>query len=116
MFRVLALLASGPGFPEGDVAQGLELSVELTAQSQIAPAMDGFRARRFWPDREDWQGAMEWLETTWALRNERSPDEPLWELDMRVVRPGDYITLRRPDGGDAVFRIVSVEAAEAPRE
>jgi hypothetical protein len=116
MFRVLALLANGPGFPEGDVAQGIELSVELTGQSQITPAiaMDGFRARRFWPDREDWQGALEWLETGWALRNERSLDEPLWELDVRTVRPGEYITLRRPDGGDAVFRIVSVEVVEPP--
>jgi hypothetical protein len=51
------------------------------------------------------------LETGWALRNERSPDEPLWELDVRVLRPGEYITLRRPDGADAVFRVVSVEPA-----
>jgi hypothetical protein len=100
MFRVLALLASGPGFPEGDLAQGLELSVRLTGQGQIDPsaAPDELQARRFWPDREDWQGALEWLETGWAL-------------DVRVVRPGDYITLRRPDGGDAVFRIVGVEPA-----
>jgi hypothetical protein len=111
MFRVMALLASGPGFPEGDVAQGLELSVRLTGQGQIDPsaARDEFHARRFWPDRDDWQGALEWLETGWALRNHRSPDEPLWELDVRNVRPGDYITLRRPEGGDAIFRIVSVE-------
>lgn len=107
----MALLASGPGFPEGDVAQGLELAVALTVQGQIESGgtPEGFRARRFWPDREDWQGAFEWLETGWALRNERSPDEPLWELDVRSVRPGDYVTLRRPDGADAVFRIVSVE-------
>jgi len=111
MFRVLALLASGPGFPEGDLGQGLALAVRLTGQGQIDPAgaTEAFRARRFWPDREDWQGAIEWLETGWALRNERSADEPLWELDLRTVRPGDYITLRRPDGADAVFRIVSVD-------
>jgi hypothetical protein len=113
MHRVMALLASGPGFPEGDVAQGLEMAVALNAQGQIEPdaERESFRARRFWPDREDWQGAMERLETGWALRSERSPDEPLWELDIRVVRPGDYLTLRRPDGADAVFRIVSVEPA-----
>jgi hypothetical protein len=113
MFRVMALLASGPGFPEGDVAQGLALSVRLTGQGQIDPsgAHDEFNARRFWPDRDDWQGAMEWLETGWALRHHSSADEPLWELDVRTVRPGDYITLRRPEGGDAIFRIVSVEPA-----
>jgi hypothetical protein len=44
------------------------------------------------------------------MRNERGPDEPLWEIEVRVVRPGDYITLRRPDGANAVFRIVSVDA------
>jgi hypothetical protein len=113
MFRVMALLASAPGFPEGDVAQGIELAVALNAQGQIDPAAvgDGFPARRFWPDREDWQGAIEWLDTGWAMRNERGPDEPLWEIEVRVVRPGDYITLRRPDGANAVFRIVSVDAA-----
>jgi len=111
MFRVMALLASGPGFPEGDVAQGLDLVVPLTGQSQIDVAAAGCQVRRFWPDREDWQGTLEWLETNWALRDERSADAPLWELDVRVVRPGDYMTLRRPDGGDVVFRIVSVEPA-----
>jgi hypothetical protein len=113
MHRVMALLASGPGFPEGDVAQGLELAVALNVQGQIEPdaEREHFHARRFWADREDWQGALEWLETGWALRNVRSPDEPLWELDVRSVRPGDYLTLRRPDGADAIFRIVSVEPA-----
>jgi hypothetical protein len=113
MFRVMALLANAPGFPEGDVAQGIELAVALNGQGQIDPgaAGEGFRARRFWPDREDWQGAIEWLDTGWAMRNERGPDEPLWEIELRVVRPGDYITLRRPDGANAVFRIVSVDAA-----
>jgi hypothetical protein len=109
----LALLASGPGFPEGDLGQGLRLSVRLTGQGQIDPsgAPGEFRALRFWPDREDWQGALEWLDTGWAVRNDRGPDEPLWELGVRAVRPGDYITLHRPEGGDAIFRIVSVELA-----
>jgi hypothetical protein len=111
MFRVIALLASGPGCPEGDVTQGIEMAVDLTVQSQLDPSAgpDGMGARRFWSDREDWQGTLERLETGWALRNISSPDEPLWELDVRTVRPGEYITLRRPDGADAVFRIVSVE-------
>jgi hypothetical protein len=114
MFRVMALLASGPGFPEGDVAQGVELAVRLTPQGQIDPAAaaEGFRVRRFWADREDWQGALEYLDEGWALRNDRSADEPLWAIELRLLRPGDYITLRRPDGDDAVFRIVSVEPAE----
>ncbi len=109
----MALLASGPGCPEGDVTQGIDMTVALTVQSQIdtAAAPEGMGARRFWPDRDDWQGTLEWLETGWALRNVSSPDEPLWELDVRVIRPGEYITLRRPDGADAVFRIVSVEPA-----
>jgi hypothetical protein len=113
MFRVVALLASGPGSPEGDLEQGLALSVRLTGQGQIDPssAPGEFQVQRFWADRAEWQGALEWLGTGWALRNDRGPDEPLWELDVRVVRPGDYITLRRPEGGDAIFRIVSVEPA-----
>jgi hypothetical protein len=49
------------------------------------------------------------LETGWAVRHERSPDEPFWELDVRLARPGEYLTLRRTDGDDAIFRIVSVK-------
>ena len=111
MFRVVALLASSPGRPEGDVGQGLELTIPLTAQAQIDSGASGAQVRRFWPDREDWRGSLEQLEPGWALRNERSEDEPLWELELRVIRPGEYISLHRPDGDDAVFRIVSVEPA-----
>jgi len=112
MYRIIALLVSGPGLPEGDVTQGLELTVPLTPQAQIDPApAAGAAARRFWADREDWKGKLEPLDGGWALRSERSADEPLWELDLRVIRPGEYVSLRRPDGEDAVFRVVSVEPA-----
>jgi len=109
MFRIIALLASGPGHPEGDVAQGIELTVPLTPQGQIEPAAAGAAVRRFWRDREDWTGALEMIDAGWALRSTRSADEPLWEFDLRILRPGEYVSLRRPDGEDAVFRIVSVE-------
>ena len=36
------------------------------------------------------------------------PDEPLWELSLSLIRPGEYLTLRRPSGEALVFRIVQV--------
>ncbi|MBS0560744.1 MAG: hypothetical protein JSR21_11885 [Proteobacteria bacterium] len=111
MFRIIALLASGPGQPEGDVAQGIELAVPLSPQGQVDPAAAGALVRRFWPDRDEWTGALEQIDGGWALRSTRGADEPLWELDLRIVRPGEYVSLRRPDGDDAIFRIVSVEPA-----
>ena len=36
-------------------------------------------------------------------------DDPVWTLEARICRPGDYLTIRRPDGEELVFRIVAVE-------
>jgi hypothetical protein len=112
MFRIVALLATDPAFPEGDVLRGIELTVPLLPQGRVDPsAASGAGVRRFWPDREDWRGALEPVEGGWGLRNERDPDDPVWVIELAVIRPGEYISLRRPNGEEAVFRIVSVEPA-----
>ncbi len=113
MALIRALLAQGPGLPDGDTERGLELRVCLTPQGLIdLPAWEAdplpWPARRFWPDRPDWSGELIRVEEMWALRA-RSDDEPLWDFEARVLRPGDYVTLRRPDGEELVFRIVSVD-------
>lgn len=111
-----ALLAQGPGFPEGDTEHGLVLTACLTPQGQVdtvAYEADPLPwiAKRFWPDREPWTGELIRVdETGWALRPVSGEDEPLWDLEARIFRPGDYITLRRPDGEELIFRIVNVEA------
>ncbi len=45
----------------------------------------------------------------WGLCATSDPDEPLWEIGGREFRPGGYLTLRRPNGEELSFRIVSIE-------
>ena len=113
--RVTALLARGPGQPNGDIRCGIELTVCLTPSGHLDPTgCDGLpgRVRRFWRDRADWQGILQRIgETQWGIQAVNNPDEPLRELEATVFRPGAYITLRRPDGEELALRIVSVEVA-----
>ncbi len=111
--HVTALLAQGPGQPAGDTAQGLDLMLGLTADAHIdLPAyFDDPRpwtARRFRPGRADWHGEVVREETGWVLRGAPAEDGPVWLLDVRSLHPGDYLTLRRPDGEALVFRVVRV--------
>ena len=48
-------------------------------------------------------------EGEWGLLSESGDNEPVWDLAGKVFRPGDYVTLRRPDHAELVFRIVNVE-------
>lgn len=114
MARITALLAHGPGQPEGDIAHGLELRLCLTPQARIDPvAYEAdplpWRARRFWPDRDDWAGELIREGSGWALRRQGGEDEPLWDLSAAILRPGAYLTLHRPSGEELIFRVVQVE-------
>ncbi len=111
--RVTALLAQGPGQPEGDIAQGLELLLGLTADARIDPDTyltdpRSWTARRFRPGRPDWHGELVRESGAWTLRGTPAEDGPVWFLDVRFLHPGDYLTLRRPDGVALVFRVVGV--------
>lgn len=111
--RIVALLARSPDQPAGDTRTGIELTVCLTGRGQLDPNAcleTTGRIRRFWPDRPDWQGTLQHIdEGRWGLQAATNADEPLRELDAPIFRPGEYLTLRRPNGEELVFRIVSVE-------
>jgi hypothetical protein len=113
--KVTMLLAYAPGRPEGDLSDRLELRVCLTPQGQLDDAAFAasplpWPSLRVLPDGGERPGALVALETGWALRSVRSEDDPLWALEGRVFRPGELVTLRRPDGEELVFRVVNVEA------
>ncbi len=110
--RVTTLLARAPGLPGGDTRSGMELELCLDARGQIEPACgeEPWPVRRFWRDREDWHGILVPVGEGWGLRSARGEDEPLWELQVRLVRPGEYLTLVRPGQDELLFRIVNVEA------
>lgn len=112
--RVTALLARGPDQPHGDTRCGIEMDVCLTPQGQLDPEaceFQNWRVRRFWRDRPDWRGALIQMDRRhWGMQASTGPDEPLRELIGGIYRPGEYLTLRRPNGEELVFRIVSVAA------
>src|ERR1700733_5284141 len=111
MARVVMLLAHGPGQPEGDLSYRLEVSAVLTPQGMLDEA--GFGAEpwpslRVLPDGREIAGELVRADAGWALRGTAGEDAPLWDFEWRVMRPGEYVTLRRPDGDELVFRIVDV--------
>ena len=114
MAKVLSLLAQSAAQPNGDTATGLDLSVCLTSNAHLdAAAFEvsplPWPVRRTWPAREDWHGELVRVDDGWAIRAARGDNEPLWDVTAKIIRPGEYITLRRPDGEELIFRIVGVE-------
>jgi hypothetical protein len=113
MARIVMLLAHGPGRPEGDLADRLELTVVLTPQGALDEAALGgatWPARRLLPDGREFAGELVRAGAGWAVRGAAGEDAPLWDFEGRVFRPGEYVTLRRPGGDELVFRIVDVRA------
>ncbi|MGH7212790.1 MAG: hypothetical protein ACREF1_15170 [Acetobacteraceae bacterium] len=111
--RLTAVLARGPGQPDGDSRCGIEIDLCLDARGQILPTCDSdepWRVRRYWPDRGDWLGELVAVGDGWGVRNTGGDDDPVWELHGRLLRPGEYITLVRPTDAESAFRIVNVEA------
>ncbi len=110
--RVTAVLARGPDRPSGDTGRGLEIGLCLGAGGQIEASCaedTPWHVRRFWPDRKDWHGELVTVDEGWAIRGTRGDDEPVWELQGRIFRPGEYMTLVGPDDSEWLFRIVNVE-------
>ena len=93
----------------------LQLTVRLTAQGRI----DGDALHR--PGDAPWSvtwiaadggehvGELVRAGTGWALRENPGDDDPLWHFDARVLRPGETVTVREPDGTRTEFRVVAVE-------
>jgi hypothetical protein len=108
--RIILLLASGPGQPGGDVLHRLELHMALTPQGvpdEAALAAGPWPARRTLPDGRCWLGDIIRTAEGWALRGHAAP--PHAALEIKLLRPGEYITLWPADGEALVFRIVEVQ-------
>ncbi len=112
--RVVAVLTAAPGLPEGDLAHVLELYVPLTSDGQLdadrfAPVAAYCRAELVQSGTVAWSSPVLRTDQGWAVRPGLTEEGPLWRIEARAVRPGDYLTLFPPDGGDRAFRIVNVE-------
>ncbi len=113
MHRVTLLLAFSPGQPAGDTADRIEMRVMLTPNGEIDE-------RAFAADPQPWpmvrdiagappsSGEVIRVDDGWALRR-AGDDDPVWLLDGKLFRPGEYVTLRAPSEGDLIFRVVGVD-------
>jgi hypothetical protein len=121
MAKVTLVLASGPGFPNGDPECRYEIEVTLDSTGRLDRAAwyadpNPWPAKRHWRDEWPRDGDVQLDEETgaWSLRFFPKPGEageaPPHELLMRSnvpMRPGEYLSIREPDGKEFAFRIVS---------
>lgn len=113
--RVVSMvLAQGPGHPDGDLEDRLELRVLLTPSGHLDAA--AWEAGSV-----PWRGAQarnsvircnELVKTSegWALRELSGDDAPLHRMTIVIIRPGELASVSQPDGDVMVYRIVAVEA------
>ncbi len=114
MTRVTMLLARGPGHPEGDVSDRLVMGLTLTRQGQIDvdayhSAPSPWLAFRTEAGTEPRPLEVIRIDEGWAVQSTNSEDDPIWAFDGHVFRPGELVTLRRPDSEILLYRIVATE-------
>jgi hypothetical protein len=119
--RVTLALAAGPGFPDGCVDHRYEIDLALDAAGHPDGAAwaadpEPWRARRFAPDAAPVQGDVQHdPDHGWSIRFYRSaaegPDAPEAGIAFGTepVRPGEYVTVAEPDGGEWTYRVVAVD-------
>jgi hypothetical protein len=118
MPTVTLVLAGGPGFPNGSADHRYEIDVALDSTGQLDLAAwqadpEPWPVRRFMLGEAMRSGDVQHdAETGWSLRLDPSDDnpeqtEPL--VSAGVLRPGEHLTLRAPDGRDYAWRVVSVD-------
>ncbi len=109
MTRISMVLAHGPGLPDGDLTDRLTLITTLTPQGQLDPEYETGTAVRERPGQPDKPSVLVPQEGGWVLQSLQGDDDPLWTIDARLLRPGEPVVLRRPDGEELIYRIVASE-------
>jgi hypothetical protein len=117
---VTLVMANGPGFPQGSADHRYELAVTLTPGGHLDPAAwradpSPWQATRSWAGSPPRPGDVQWDdETGWSLRfvpaTGEDVDTPPHALIRNAgrLRPGEYVTIREPDGTEYGYRVVSV--------
>ncbi len=118
--RVILRLGRNPdaGYPDGADNYGYVIQAPLDADGKLDPALwrdkrEHCTVRRFQPNETPADG---WLRHRgeqwyfWYDEEDEGPEEPLYKLGSRELRPGEYVTLTEGDGDIMTFRV-----AEATR-
>lgn len=114
--KITMLLAMAPWSADGDLHDQIQMRVRLDALGRPDVAAyeadpESWIATRQQPGKPVRTGQLMRAGEGWGLRGIRGDDEPIWDLGLDLMRPGEVVSLRQPDGCDLLFRIVAVEAA-----
>jgi hypothetical protein len=117
--RVRLELARNPGFPDGSARHGYEFYAPLLPDGHIdahalkAPDVRSRCAvRRFWEGEDERTGRLihtrrqEWA---FSYAPGEEDDEAFAKLDRHLLKEGEYVTIREPDGDVFTFRVASVD-------
>jgi hypothetical protein len=108
--NVTATSAATPRAVTGDLI--LEMQVCLTADGRLDAAGCGiaserFRIRLLRHDREEWAGVLLRSDGNWTIHRRHGDDDPLWLFESKIIRPGEYFSIRQPQGEQS-FLVVRV--------
>jgi hypothetical protein len=116
--RIRLELARSRAFPGGSARHGYEVVIPLDRDGRIEKAPEVCTVHRFWEGDDDLVGELVHpAPDTWAFSYFPSDedDELIHRLEDHVCRPGEYLSIRAPDGQTPAFRIVPVKPALALR-
>ena len=114
MTKITMLLAQAPWAPNGDLNDQIDLLVQLNPQGHMDAAAyeadpESWVATRIRPGESPRPGRLMRVDGGWFVRGPKGDDEPLWDFTADILRPGEVVSLRQPDGTLLLFRIVAVD-------
>lgn len=113
--RVILRLGRNPdaGYPDGNDDYGYVIHAPLDSDYKLDAALwrdkkEQCTVRRFHPQEAVADG---WLRVRgenwyfWYDEEDEGPDEPVFKLGAKELRPGEYVTVREGDGDVMTFRV-----------
>ena len=114
--RIRLELARTHDFPDGSGTRGYEFRLPLTADGHIDAEVwrsekKNCSVRRFWDGEDDRNGEVHHTRhRTWAFSYVpgEEDDEHFFHLETHLFKPGEYVSIREPNGETLPFRVAAV--------
>lgn len=113
--RIILRLGRNPdaGFPDGHDEYGYVIQAPLDSNGKLDAALwrdkkDQCIVRRFHPQEAAADGWLRHRGDNWYFwydEADEGPEEPLFKLSAKELRPGEYVTVREGDGDVLTFRV-----------